>query len=158
MGEEYRAEDPRLDREVAIKILPAHLADDPAALTRFKREAKAIAGLSHPNILALHDFDRDGDVHFAVMELLQSETLASRISRAALDWREAVAIAISVASGLAAAHKKGIVHRDIKPDNIFLTSEGQVKILDFGVARLLPDGQAATQTQATRQGFAIGTM
>jgi serine/threonine-protein kinase len=158
MGEVYRAEDPRLDREVAIKILPAHLADDPAALTRFKREAKAVAGLSHPNILALHDFDRDGDVHFAVMELLQGETLASRISRAALDWREAVAIAISVASGLAAAHKKGIVHRDIKPDNIFLTSEGQVKILDFGVARLLPDAQAATQTQATRQGWAIGTV
>ena len=158
MGEVYRAEDPRLDREVAIKILPAHLADDPTALTRFKREVKAIAGLSHPHILALYDFDRDGDVYFAVMELLQGETLSSRISRAALDWREAVATAIAVASGLAAAHKRGIVHRDIKPDNIFLTSDGNVKILDFGIARVLSDNQAATQTQATMQGLAIGTV
>jgi len=158
MGEVYRAEDPRLDREVAVKILPAHLADDPAALTRFKREAKAIAGLSHPNILALHDFDRDGDTHFAVMELLQGETLSSRISRGPMDWRDAVATGIAMASGLASAHKKGIVHRDIKPGNIFLTSDGTVKILDFGIARVLPDSLAPTQTQVTKHGLAIGTV
>src|SRR5262249_10338468 len=114
--------------------------------------------LSHPNILALHDFDSDGEVHFAVMELLQGESLGGRISRAALEWPEAVRIAIAVASGLAAAHKSGVVHRDIKPDNIFVTNDGQVKILDFGIARVLPDAQAATQTQVTRQGLAIGTM
>jgi serine/threonine protein kinase len=158
MGEVYRAQDPRLDREVAIKILPPDLAGDPAALTRFKREAKAVAALSHPNILALHDFDADGDTQFAVMELLHGETVAARISRGAMDWREAVETARAVAGGLAAAHKKRIVHRDIKPANIFLTSEGHVKILDFGIARVLPGNQSPTQTQATIAGFAIGTI
>ena len=158
MGEVYRAEDPRLDREVAIKILPPHLADDPAALTRFKREAKTIAGLSHPNILGLHDFDMDGDVHFAVMELLQGETVGGRIAKGAMDWREAAATASLVAAGLAAAHRRGIVHRDIKPGNIFLTGDGQVKILDFGIARVAPTNQGATQTQVTKQGLAIGTV
>ena len=158
MGEVYRAEDPRLEREVAIKILPPHLTGDPAALTRFKREAKAVAALSHPNILALHDFDSDGDTHFAVMELLQGEALSKRIAQGPIPWREAAGTAIAVADGLAAAHKKGIVHRDIKPDNIFLTTGGHVKILDFGIARVLAASHSATQTQATRPGFAIGTM
>ena len=158
MGEVYRAEDPRLGREVAIKILPPILADDPEAFTRFKREARAIAALSHPNILALHDFDSDGDMHFAVMELLDGDTISGRIARGPIAWREAVEIGIAVAEGLSAAHTKGIVHRDIKPDNVFLTSDGQVKILDFGIARVPPAPQASGQTKATRPGLAIGTV
>lgn len=158
MGEVYRAQDPRLDRSVAIKILPPALADDPVALSRFRREAKAVAALSHPNILALHDFDSDGSTHFAVMELLDGETLSQRLSRNAMAWEEAVAVAIAVAEGLAAAHKKGIIHRDIKPDNIFVTRDGQVKMLDFGVARVATDVCADTQTQVTQPGFAIGTI
>jgi serine/threonine protein kinase/tetratricopeptide (TPR) repeat protein len=158
MGEVYRAEDPRLDREVAIKILPAHLAGDAGALARFKREAKAVAALSHPNILALHDFDFDGEIHFAVMELLEGETVSTRLLRGPVGWREAVEAGIAVAEGLSAAHKKGIVHRDIKPDNIFLTADGQVKILDFGIARVSAGMHSATQTQATQPGFAVGTV
>src|SRR3954469_15357307 len=94
MGEVYRARDPRLDREVAIKILPARVAGDPSALTRFKREAQSVAALSHPNILALHDFDLDGDIHFAVMELLDGDTVSKRLSRTPMDWREAAEVAI----------------------------------------------------------------
>ena len=158
MGEVYRAQDPRLDREVAIKILPARVADDPSALTRFKREAQAVAALSHPNILALHDFDTDGDTHFAVMELLEGDTVLKRISTGRMDWRLAVEVAIAVADGLAAAHKKSIIHRDIKPSNIFITTDGHVKILDFGIARVSMAPQDATQTQATLPGLAIGTV
>src|SRR2546422_6799503 len=135
MGEVYRARDSRLDREVAIKVLPEHLADDPAALSRFEREAKAIAAISHPNILAIHDVGREGGVTFAVTELLEGETLRSRLSGSELPWREAVEIGAAVADGLAAAHSRWIVHRDLKPENVFLTSDGRVKILDFGLAR-----------------------
>ncbi|HXA49627.1 MAG TPA: protein kinase [Candidatus Acidoferrum sp.] len=158
MGEVYRALDPRLDREVAIKILPVRVAEDPGALTRFKREARAVAALSHPNILALHDFDSDQGIHYAVMELLEGETLSQRLSRKPMDWRESVEVAVAVAEGLSAAHKKGIVHRDIKPDNLFLTSDGQVKILDFGIARIPSGAQTVTQTKATLPGLAIGTI
>jgi serine/threonine protein kinase len=122
-------------REVAVKVLPEHLAADPEALARFEREAKAVASLSHPSILAIHDFGKEQGVCYAVMELLEGETLASRLSRSPLPWREAVEIGVAVADGLAAAHAKGIIHRDLKPANIFLTSEGRVKILDFGLAR-----------------------
>jgi serine/threonine protein kinase/Tfp pilus assembly protein PilF len=158
MGEVYRAEDPLLERVVAVKILPPHLSEDAAALTRFKREAKAVASLSHPNIVALHDFDCDGAVHFAVMELLEGESLAARLKRGSMSWRDAVETAAAVADGLAAAHKRGIVHRDIKPDNIFLTGDGQVKILDFGVASRVTGSHSATQTQATLPGLAVGTV
>src|SRR5262249_13919582 len=124
----------------------------------FKREARAIAALSHPNILSLHDFDSDHDVHFAVMELLEGTTISSRIERGPIVWREAVEIVIATADGLAAAHAKGIVHRDIKPDNVFLTSDGRAKILDFGIARVVAPSQASTQSTATRPGLAIGTV
>ena len=130
----------------------------PSALTRFKREAQAVAALSHPNILALHDFDFDRETHFAVMELLEGERYRKRLARSPMDWREAAEVAIAVADGLAAAHKKGIVHRDIKPANIFLTADGQVKILDFGIARMRMTPRDATQTQATLPGLAIGTV
>ena len=130
----YTARDSRLGREVAIKI-PEHLANDPAALARFRREARALAALTHPNILDIHDFGSYSGVTFVVTELLVGESLGERLRRGPLPWREAVEIGLSIANGLAAAHGCGVVHRDLKPDNVFLLSDGQVKILDFGLAR-----------------------
>src|SRR5205085_5365583 len=118
MGEVYRARDTRLEREVAVKILPAHLAEDNEALRRFEREAKAVAALSHPNILAIFDFGTENQLSYAVMELLEGETLRARLKRSTLSWREAVEIGAPMADGLAAAHAKGIIHRDLKPENI----------------------------------------
>ena len=138
MGEVYRARDTRLDRVVAIKVLPQRMAQDPVALARFVREAKAVAALSHPNILAIYDFGCEQEVHFAAMELLEGETLRSRIQQVRLPWRKVTEIGIGIAEGLSAAHHKGIVHRDIKPENIFLTTNGVVKVLDFGLARMAP--------------------
>ncbi len=164
MGEVYRARDTRLDREVAVKVLPAHLAQDPEALLRFEREAKAVAALSHPNILAIHDFGTDQGVRFAVMELLEGETLRGRLTRSAFAWREAAEVGAAVAEGLVAAHARGIIHRDLKPGNIFLTTDGQVKILDFGIARVQPkvtaavDSAATTLPAPTTPGTVIGTV
>ena len=138
MGEVYRARDTRLDRVVAIKVLPERMAQDPVALARFVREAKAVAALSHPNILAIYDFGCEQEVHFAAMELLEGENLRSRIERVRLPWRKVTEIGIAIAEGLSAAHLKGIVHRDVKPENIFLTTDGVVKVLDFGLARMAP--------------------
>src|SRR4029079_3472556 len=115
----YRARDTRLDRDVAVKILPEHLAQAPEALRRFEREAKAVATLSHPNILAIFDFGQEAPISYAVMELLEGETLRARLKRSAWPWRDAVEIVASVAEGLAAAHAKGIIHRDLKPENLF---------------------------------------
>src|ERR1700682_3971086 len=112
MGEVYRARDTRLDRVVALKVLPERTAKDPVALARFVREAKAVAALSHPNILAIYDFGCEQEVHFAAMELLEGETLRSRIHKVRLPWRKAAEIGIAIADGLSAAHVKGIVHRD----------------------------------------------
>ena len=164
MGEVYRARDSRLGREVAIKVLPAQLGQDLEALVRFEREAKAVAALSHSNILAIHDIGREQGVQFAVMELLVGETLRSRLAGSALPWRKAVEIGAAVAEGLAAAHAKGITHRDLKPENIFLTSDGQVKILDFGLARVRPQfsaqelSSAPTMSMSTEPGTVMGTV
>ncbi len=159
MGEVYRAWDSRLDREVAIKVLPERLAADPAALSRFEREAKAVAALSHPNILAIHDFDRDGATSYVVMELLEGESLGERLLLGPVPWRGAAEIAMGVAEGLSAAHAKGIVHRDLKPQNLFLTRDGRVKILDFGLARREPTPAAESATQAmTQEGTTPGTI
>src|SRR5262245_39576173 len=147
MGEVYRARDTRLGREVAIKVLPERVAADPAALVRFEREAKAVAALSHPNILALHDFGRDGPVAYAVTELLEGETLREALSSGALSPRRAAEYGVQIANGLAAAHEKGIVHRDLKPDNVFVTRDDRVKILDFGLAK--PRAAAASGPDAT---------
>jgi len=165
MGEVYRARDTRLGRDVAIKVLPADLATDAERLKRFEREAKATAALSHPNILAVHDIGTHGGVPYLVEELLEGEALGERIERGAIPVGEAVGIAVQIVSGLTAAHAKGIVHRDLKPGNVFITNEGLVKILDFGLAKLVenvPPGETDTlthaPTDATRFGRVLGTM
>ncbi len=163
MAEVYRARDSQLDRDVAIKVLSKDLAQDHDGVKRFEREAKAVAALSHPNILAIYDVAKDQGVDFAVMELLEGETLRERLERSSLGWREALQIAKAVAQGLAAAHRKGVIHRDVKPGNIFLTSNGGVKILDFGLARLdkaVPfssSGDVSTVTAKTSPGTVMGT-
>src|SRR5205807_1773552 len=135
-----------LGREVAIKVLPDCYARDPVRLARFEGEAKAVAALAHPNILVLHDIGTDRDISFAVLELLEGETLRQRLARSALPWRKAAELAIGLADGLAAAHAKGIIHRDIKPENVFVTTDGRVKILDFGLAELQAKFDAAADT------------
>jgi len=157
MGEVYRACDTRLERQVAVKVLPAELAHDRDALQRFEREAKAIATLSHPNILAIHDFGSDRGIAYTVTELLEGQTLRQRLTACSIPWPKAVEIAVALAEGLAVAHAKGIIHRDLKPENIFLLSDGRVKILDFGLAHIQtaqPD-EAATLTQP---GMVMGTV
>jgi len=164
MGEVYRARDTRLDRDVAVKVLPAHLADDPAALARFEREARAVAALSHPNILGVFDAGREGSTAYLVTELLEGDTLRERLAGGALPAREAARYGAEIASGLAAAHEKGIVHRDLKPENVFVTSDGHVKILDFGLAKQeqaakpLGSPDAPTRTASTSPGVVLGTV
>jgi non-specific serine/threonine protein kinase len=161
MGEVYRARDTRLDRDVAIKVLPEEYAQDPQALARFQREVKAIANLSHPNIVAIFDFGSDNNRPYAVMELLEGQTLRQRSLQRPFEWPEMVELAAAIADGMAAAHAKKIVHRDVKPDNVFLTSGGGLKILDFGLARLErpPSASAATgPTPDTLPGTLLGTV
>jgi serine/threonine protein kinase len=163
MGEVYRAEDARLHRDVAIKVLPTHLERDRVSLDRFYREARAVAALSHPNILAIFDFGSEDGVHYAVTELLEGETLRTRLQRARPDTREALEIVLAVADGVAAAHARGIIHRDLKPENIFITRDGRVKVLDFGLARsasgvLAAKGVAVTEMLPTEPGIVIGTI
>jgi len=163
MGEVYRARDPKLNREVAIKILPEALATDPAALARFEREAQAVAALSHPNILAIHDFGVEGGTPYAVMELLEGETLRARLAHGALPARKAVDLAAQIAEGLAAAHDKGIVHRDLKPENVFVSDEGRAKVLDFGLAKVTgpvssPDASTRLTAGHTGAGTVMGTV
>ncbi len=164
MGEVYLAKDPRLDREVAIKVLPEDLAENPGALKRFQREAKAVAALSHPNILDIHDFGTDRGISYAVMEFLEGETLRARIAASAIPVEKILEIAISISDGLAAAHSKGVIHRDLKPENVFLTSDGRVKILDFGLARYTPEipqtelTSAPTESRITETGAVMGTV
>jgi eukaryotic-like serine/threonine-protein kinase len=160
MGEVYKARHSKLNREVAVKILPADTATDPAAQVRFEREARAVAALSHQNILAIHDFGTLDGIHYAVMELLSGETLRQRIDHGALPMRRAVEIAREIALGLAAAHDRGIIHRDLKPENLFLTKDGSVKILDFGLAREVtrpPTVDPKTLTDPSRSGVVVGT-
>lgn len=147
MGEVYKARDPKLDRFVAIKVLPSNLAQSGDLLARFEREAKAVAALNHPNILGIYDFGRDGTQAYAVMELLEGESLRERLKAGPISPRKVIEFAQQIAEGLAAAHARGILHRDIKPENIFLTREGRVKVLDFGLAKQLPDwvGGAGSQ-------------
>ena len=164
MGEVYRARDTKLEREVAIKVLPEHFARDEDSRMRFDREVRAVAALSHPNILAIYELEQEGDRSYAVTELLEGATLRSRIGVDPLPTRKAVDYARQTAHGLAAAHDKGIVHRDIKPENVFVTHDGRVKILDFGLARFESpleagtDSSSPTADPATRKGAVLGSV
>ena len=164
MGEVYRARDGRLGREVAIKVLAAPLASDPEMLARFAREARAIAALAHPNLLAIYDVGSERGLDYAVTELLEGGTLRERLATGALSESEAVEIARQLLAGLAAAHGRGYVHRDLKPENVFLTRAGHVKILDFGLVKRTPGvpgpevTAAPTITSDTTPGTVMGTM
>jgi serine/threonine protein kinase len=145
MGEVYRARDTRLDRDVAIKVLPDAFATDPERLARFEREAKTLASLNHPNIATIHGIEESGGVRGLVMELVDGETLADRISRGAIPVDEALAIAKQIAEALEAAHEQGIIHRDLKPANIKVRDDGMVKVLDFGLAKLAESAGSGQQ-------------
>jgi eukaryotic-like serine/threonine-protein kinase len=162
MGEVYRARDPRLKREVAIKVLPQALSLDPDRLRRFEQEALATAALNHPNILAVFDIGTNQGSPYVVSELLEGETLRERLRGGSLAVRKALDYALQIANGLAAAHEKGIIHRDLKPENLFLTKDGRVKILDFGLAKLTQTESGVhnslpTLTHATELGTVMGT-
>lgn len=149
MGDVYRARDSRLDREVAIKVLPDRYFRDVEARQRFDREAKAVAALSHPNILSIHDYGTTDSIAYSVTELLEGRTLRQRLLEGPMSWRKVVEVGAALADGLAAAHAKGIIHRDLKPENIFLTEDGRVKILDFGIAQLVRQENADPEVDPT---------
>jgi serine/threonine protein kinase len=164
MGEVYKARDPRLGRDVAIKVLPASFSSDTDRLQRFAQEARAAAALNHPNILAIFDIGEDKGAPYVVSELLEGETLRDRLRSGALSNRKAIDFALQIAHGLTAAHEKGIVHRDLKPENLFITHDNRVKILDFGLAKLTrpeesaSSGDAPTMQVATDPGVVRGTV
>jgi serine/threonine protein kinase len=160
MGEVYRARDPRLGRDVAIKVIPVSFAADTERLRRFEQEARAVAALNHPNILAIYDIGTREGAPFIISELLEGESLRTRLSGGALPVRKAIEYAVQMGQGLAAAHEKGIVHRDLKPENIFVTRDGRVKILDFGLAKLTqPEGDRVdTISHQTEAGVVLGTV
>jgi len=168
MGEVYRARDTRLDRIVAIKVIPAVLSSDSISRQRFQREARAISALQHPNICTLYDVGQQDGADYLVMEYLEGETLASRLAKTRLTLEQILTYGIDVANALDAAHNRGIVHRDLKPANIFLTSRGECKVLDFGLAKVeaeLPDLQGTLDSPTvtrpemlTSPGIAVGTV
>jgi Tol biopolymer transport system component len=165
MGEVYRARDTRLEREVAVKVLPASLSKDLDRLRRFEQEAKAAGVLNHPNITAVHDIGQHDGAPYVVQELLEGETLRQTLAGGRLSPRKAIDYSLQIASGLAAAHEKGIVHRDLKPENLFITEGGRVKILDFGLAKLVqPETREKEQTSiptaspGTEPGVVLGTV
>jgi len=164
MGEVYCAHDARLDRTVAIKILPVSYSADRDRLQRFAQEARAAAALNHPNILSIFDIGDNRDAPYVVSELLEGETLRDCLKHGPLSVRKAIDYALQVARGLAAAHEKGIVHRDLKPENLFITNDGRVKILDFGLAKLTrpelarESGDAPTIQAVTEPGVVMGTV
>ena len=165
MGEVYRARDARLQRDVAIKVLSVAFSADPDRLRRFEQEARAAAALNHPNILVVHDVGLEAGTTFVVSELLEGQTLRDTLQRGALPVRKAIDYAVQIARGLAAAHDKGIVHRDLKPENLFVTADGRVKILDFGLAKLIDPSvwvaegsNQATEPGLTSPGIIVGTV
>ena len=165
MGEVYLAEDTKLDRQVALKILPPEVADDKDRMDRFVREAKSASALNQPNIITIYEIGETEGTHFIATEYIQGETLHTQLKQSPLELRAALDIAIQMASALDAAHRAGIIHRDIKPENVMIRPDGLVKILDFGIAKLtfkkteLTDEEAATavKPQGTSPGVIIGT-
>jgi len=159
MGEVYRARDARLQRDVAIKVLPDGVARDPEQRARFEREAQAVAALSHPNVVAIFDTGSHGDHLYAVTELLTGQTLRERLKPGPIPVAKAIDWAVQIARGLAAAHDRQLVHRDLKPENIFVTTDGHVKILDFGLARAMVavKTDADTMIAITGAGVVLGT-
>src|SRR5512143_3778477 len=165
MGEVYVADDLNLNRKVALKFLPDAFAGDPERMARFEREAKLLASLNHPNIAAIHGLEQAEGKRFIVMELVEGETLAQRLSKGALPIDESLGICKQIAEGLEAAHEKGVIHRDLKPANVMITEGDEVKILDFGLAKALSDetesadsSHSPTLTEAmTRPGVILGT-
>jgi len=145
MGEVYRARDTRLDRTVAVKILPSHLSDNPDARQRFDREARAISSLNHPNICTLYDVGHQDGIDFLVMEFLEGETLADRLLKGPLPTEQVLKFGIDICEGLERAHKSGVVHRDLKPGNVMLT-KGGAKLMDFGLAKAIPSGAAPSSS------------
>ena len=165
MGEVWRARDTKLGREVAIKTLPEEFAKDADRLGRFEREAKLLASLNHPNIAAIHGFEEDNGTHFLVLELVEGDTLAGQLKRGAIPVEESLKLALQIAEALEAAHERGVIHRDLKPANIKVTSDGKVKVLDFGLAKAVAgDGTGLDISNSptvsvveTRQGIILGT-
>ncbi len=161
MGQVYAAEDEKLGRRVALKLLPPEMAGDRERLERFGREAHVVAALDHPNIVTLYSVEESGDLHFLVMELLEGPTLARRISDRGLPVAELLDVAIPVAEALSAVHERGVVHRDLKPRNVMMTEDGTVKVLDFGLAKLAPESAFDTDSWAsetlTAAGRVLGT-
>ena len=165
MGEVWRARDTKLGREIAIKTLPKEFARDTDRLARFEREAKLLASLNHPNIAAIHGFEEDKGTHFLVMELVEGDTLAERLKRGAIPVEESLKLALQIADALKAAHDKGVIHRDLKPLNIKVTDDNNVKVLDFGLAKAFAGEEAEASVsnsptlsmQATQQGVILGT-
>src|SRR3979409_2194496 len=164
MGGVCVGREPNLGRDVAIKVLPASLSENTDRLNRFEQEAQAAGALNHPNILSIYHIGTHDGAPYIVSELMEVETRRERMAGGALPQRKAVDYALQIAKGLAAAHDKGIVHRDIKPDNVFITADGRVKILDFGLAKLTSIDSAASQTEVptrkvnTDPGTVMGTM
>src|SRR5262245_29417277 len=164
MGEVYRAQDEKLNRDVALKVLPSAFSKDQDRLLRFEQEAQAAGALNHPNILAVHDVGMNNGAPYIVSELLDGEELRAQLKDGAFTQRRALDYARQIAEGLAAAHERGITHRDLKPENVFITSDGRVKILDFGLAKLRPQrsqvisSEVATQRQITDPGTVMGTV
>ncbi len=164
-GRSIKAKDTRLDRDVALKVLPEEFFEDKDRVARFRREAKSLASLNHPGIAAVHSFEEVSGRHLLVMELLEGETLRQRLSAGALPVRKAVDWGVQIARGLAAAHERGIVHRDLKPENLFVTKDERVKILDFGLAKQTPPAtegaentKSPTLTAGTEAGIVFGTV
>src|SRR5881227_3941050 len=162
MGEVYRARDEKLNRDVAIKVVPAALSQDADRLRRFEQEAQAAGALNHPNILAVHDVGVHDGAPYIVSELLEGEELREQLNDGSLPQRKALDYAQQIAQGLAAAHERGITHRDLKPENLFITADGRVKILDFGLAKLAEDAKDGddrhrTGRHLTSTGMVVGT-
>ncbi len=160
MGQVYRATDTKLNRDVALKVLPEAFAADRERMARFSREAQVLASLNHSNIASIYGLEDSDNKHALVLELVEGETLAERIQKGAIPLEESLKIALQIAEALEAAHEKGIIHRDLKPANVKLTPGGKVKVLDFGLAKALEDETPATDltSSPTRTGTAVGVI